>query len=312
MTSGERGEEMIKRIKQIEHLQPECITCVLNKYITKYPEDISKSEKIDFMQGVMTLMANAEKSTAIPVIVRDIDKLRIKMFGASDDFTEIKKHFNSILMDQLSSFRSKITEAEDPLMFAIQLALAGNYIDFGALDHVDEEYLNHLILEAQTWALDEAAYLKLKQDLSKGRHLVYLTDNCGEIVMDRLLIEQIKQLYPKITVFVIVRGKDTLNDATMDDADQVGLTAMEEIAQVTGNGNDIMGTWLPEVSAEAMDIIRGADVLIAKGQANFETLRKCGLNIYYLFLCKCDLYSSMFHVPRLSGMLIHEMDIRNI
>lgn len=65
MTSGERGEEMIKRIKQIEHLQPECITCVLNKYITKYPEDISKSEKIDFMQGVMALMANAEKSTAI-------------------------------------------------------------------------------------------------------------------------------------------------------------------------------------------------------------------------------------------------------
>lgn len=304
-------EEILKRTRKVMHLRPDCIVCAFNKYITKYPEDTPPSVRVDFMQRVMGMMAGAEKTTAIPVIIRDIDKLRIEMFGHTDDYTEIKKHFNAILLDRIDSFRSRIADAEDPLKLAMQLALVGNYIDFGVIDHVDETFLNRLLQEAESKDFEEETYRKLKEDLSGGGNLVFLTDNCGEIVMDRLLIEQIKARYPEISVSVIVRGKPAMNDATMEDAVQAGLTSMEQVDLVVGNGNDIMGTWLPEISAEAGDLISRADILIAKGQANFETLRRCGLNIYYLFLCKCDLFANMFRVPRLSGMLINDLDPRN-
>ena len=305
-------EEILKRIDQVNHLRPECILCVTNKYSNKYPEDADTSKKLDFMQGVLKLLAEADKSLAIPVIVRDIGKLRIDMFGSAEDYSEIKRHFNAILLDRIDSFRDRIRRSADPLKLAMQLALVGNYIDFGVVDHVDEEFLNQLIHEAESKTFDETTYLQLRHDLEEGEKLVFLTDNCGEIVMDRLLIEQIKRLYPHIQIKVIVRGMDTLNDATMEDAAQVGLTEMEEVDQVVGNGNNIMGTWLYEISEEAASLIKEADLLIAKGQANFETLRRCGLNIYYLFLCKCDLFANMFQVPKLSGMLINDRDARNV
>ena len=84
---------------------------------------------------------------------------------------------------------------------------------------------------------------------------------------------------------------------------QVGLT---EIAEVLPNGTDIAGTWLEEISEEAKTVLEEADVIISKGQGNFETLRKCGKNIYYIFLCKCDLFANTFQVPKLTGMLINE------
>jgi len=304
-------KEILKRIEHVEHLCPQCIVCAFNKYINKYPEDVSQDKKVEYMQRVMSMMAEAGMSTSIPVIVRDIDELRIEMFGSTDDYTEIKKHFNQILIDEMDLFRERIASAKDPMKLAMQLALVGNYIDFGVVDHVDEDFLRELLQEAEKKDFDDDSYESLKKDLEKGGKLVYFTDNCGEIVMDRLLMELIKKLYPGISISVVVRGMDTMNDATIDDAEQVGLTHMDQIDQVVGNGNNIMGTWLPEISDEAAALIKEADVMIAKGQANFETMRQCGLNIYYLFLCKCDLYANMFNVPKLSGMLINDRDPRN-
>lgn len=304
-------QEILKRIEHVEHLCPECISCAFNKYSGKYPEDTSEEKKVEYMQRVMALIAGAKKSTAIPVIIRDIDQLRIEMFGSTDDFTEIKKHFNAMLLAEMDSFRERIAAAKDPLKLAMQLALVGNYIDFGVVDHIDEAFLNQLLEEAESKTFDQESYLNLRKDLARGGSLVYLTDNCGEIVMDRILMEEIKKEYPDIRISVVVRGQDTMNDATMEDAVQVGLDRMDIIEDVAGNGNNIMGTWLPEISPEAAALMKKADVMIAKGQANFETLRQCGLNIYYLFLCKCNLYSNMFDVPRLSGMLINDKDPRN-
>ncbi len=304
-------EQLLRKIKQVQHLSPDCIVCAFNKYIDKYPDNVSQAEKVDYMQKVMIMMAEADLSTAIPVIIRDIDQLRIDMFGFTDDYTEIKKHFNQMLLDQADNFRERIRQADDPLMLALQLSLVGNYIDFGVVDYIDEDFLNQLLKEAEGKTLDQGTYLKLKEDLARGGRLVFCTDNCGEIVMDRLLIEVIKDMYPDISVSVLVRGMDTLNDATMDDARQVGLTQIDQVDQVVGNGNNIMGTWFPEISPEAADLLKSADVIMAKGQANFETMRRSGLNIYYLFLCKCDYFAGMFGVERLSGMLINDRDPRN-
>jgi uncharacterized protein with ATP-grasp and redox domains len=140
--------------------------------------------------------------------------------------------------------------------------------------------------------------------LGRAKRLVYLTDNCGEIVIDKLMIEQICKINPELHVTVIVRGKEILNDATMEDAIQVGL---DQITTVTGNGSNIAGTCLDEISEEAKNLIEQADFIISKGQGNFETLQECGLNIYYLFLCKCMMFANRFQVPRFTGMLLNDI-----
>ena len=113
-------------------------------------------------------------------------------------------------------------------------------------------------------------------------------------------------MYPQLDIAVIVRGQDVLNDATMEDAKEVGLT---EIVKVIGNGSAIAGNSLGYISAEAEELIRTADVVISKGQGNFESLNGCGLNIYYLFLCKCDWFVRRFKMKRLAGILINDRNL---
>jgi len=201
------------------------------------------------------------------------------------------------------AIREKLELSEDPLKAAIQYAMTGNYIDFGALDRIDEEELQRILDHSADNHVDGQEYLKLRKELKKAKRIVYLTDNCGEIVTDKLLIEEIQKENPEAAVTVIVRGFPVLNDATMEDAVQVGLTGM---VHVIGNGSEIAGTCLDEISEEAKEFIDSADVILAKGQGNFETLRMCGKNIYYIFMCKCEMFAERFQVPRFSGMLISD------
>ena len=117
------------------------------------------------------------------------------------------------------------------------------------------------------------------------------------------MIEEIIRQNPELHITVIVRGEEVLNDATMVDAEQIGLTS---IVKVIGNGSGIAGTSMRDISKEASDLMEQADVLIAKGQGNYETLQQCGLNIYYLFLCKCMMFANRFQVPQFTGMLMND------
>ena len=124
-------------------------------------------------------------------------------------------------------------------------------------------------------------------------------------MLDKLLLNVIKELYPEIQITVMVRGGEVLNDATRKDALEVGI---DMVATVVDNGTEIAGTFLDAVSKEALQILENADVILSKGQANFETLRGCGKNIYYIFLCKCDMFANRFGVSRFTGMMINDRD----
>jgi uncharacterized protein with ATP-grasp and redox domains len=174
------------------------------------------------------------------------------------------------------------------------------------MDSVDEAKLTALLEESpHRISPDLPAYADLRADLAKARRLVILTDNCGEIVMDKLLTETIHRLYPNLGITVLVRGGEVLNDATMEDAVQIGFDRMEGIT-VLGNGDRLAGTDLTRISPEARAAITEADLILAKGQGNFETLQGCGLNIYYAFLCKCRFFADRFGVPVYTGMLVRE------
>ena len=258
------------------------------------------------MQRVLKEISEAPKSVSAPVIVRTINEIQKDMFGYNKDFTHVKAYFNELMLGKVPAIQQKLEESADSLKLAIQYAMTGNYIDFGAMEKVDENELQRFLDDSHNNFVNATEYEALKNDISNAKEIVYLTDNCGEIVMDKVLVQEIQKVNPDANITVIVRGMPVLNDATMEDAVQVGLT---EMVNVIGNGSEIAGTSLEEISQEAKDKMAQADVILAKGQGNFETLQMCGLNIYYIFMCKCEMFAKRFQVPRFSGMLLNDKNV---
>ena len=285
-------------------LNPFCMCCALNKQEQKIRHYPDMEKKTEYMKKVMALIANTEKHDCAPSLSVDIQKLYSSFWNCPmEDFTKIKKEFNQLMLNMEASIEDKIRKANDPLEKALLYARIGNYIDFAALSNVDQSTVITLLDEKSSEALDEKEYENFLRDLSSARKLVYLTDNCGEVVLDKLAVRILKEQYPDLDITVIVRGYPVVNDATMEDAEEIGLT---DLVKVIGNGSNVGGTWIPGINAEARELLYDADLIIAKGQGNFETLNDCGLNIYYLFLCKCDLFQRRFHAENLQGMFLNE------
>ena len=261
-----------------------CISCLTKGHMDNFPENISEDQQILFKQGVLKIIGNAKENESAPMIVNKIDQLRIEMFGQKTDYTEIKHYFNEYVMKKQSRIEKEVSEADDQLLRAMQYSMTGNYIDFGAMQNVSEDKFEELLANAKNISLEEAEYHNLKNNLESAKRLVFLHDNCGEVVFDHVLIKTLKNLYPNLHITSMVRGVPVLNDATIDDAKQIGLT---DTVEVIGNGSTIAGTCLEDLSKEALEVVQNADIIISKGQGNFETLYGCGLNVYYLFMCKC-------------------------
>lgn len=286
-----------------KRLTSNCISCLAKTQLDKHPENISEEIKLEYKKCALKILAEADLCDSAPLIVNRLDKLRLEMFGKSTDYTDIKQYFNNYVMEKEQLISEDIFIAEDSLLRALQYSMTGNYIDFGTMANVNEEQFENLLSKAKDIALDEKEYQNLKNDLKTAGNLVFLHDNCGEIVFDHCLIKTIKGLYPNLQITSFVRGFPVLNDVTIEDAKQIGLT---ESVRVIENGSSIAGTCLEDISPEALDIIQKADVIISKGQGNFETLYGCGLNIYYLFMCKCALFADRFHKKIFEGMLIND------
>ena len=284
----------------------ECMHCLVKRQaenIKKYPDEEKKAE---YLGKVLGIIANGAAEEPAPVLLSHIGRLHEVYFGKPFSFDELKKGYNAMLMEREEEIRQKISKADDPLALALRFSQIGNYIDFGALGSVDDEKLRDFLEQAETLPLSEDTYLKFTENLKTAKKLVFLTDNCGEIFLDKLLLETIAKAYPHLERTIIVRGEPVLNDATMEDALQVGI---EACGKVIPNGTNIAGTYIPWLSAEAKTEMDEADILIAKGQGNFESLHGCGLNIYYLFLCKCQWFMERFGLPQYSGVFINEKDL---
>ncbi len=287
-------------------LNPACIPCLLKNRLTDYPEGTPREQQIEYMQRVLKALAEAPNTVGAPVIVQKINEIQKDIFGYTKSFAHVKYHFNELMMTKIPIMRERLANAKDPMKLAIQYAMVGNYIDFGAMNKVDEETLQKFFADAGENPIDAAEYEAFQKDIMTAKQIVYLTDNCGEIVTDCVLIEEIQRRNPDAQITAIVRGEEVLNDATMEDAEQVGLTSLVE---VIGNGSGVAGTDLTLISEEARVQIEMADVIIAKGQGNFETMQMCGRNVYYIFMCKCEMFANRFQVPKYYGMFINDRNL---
>lgn len=280
-----------------------CTQCLLKKHLTNYPDTATEEERLTYIRRLFSILTDIAPGESSPVIVNRILTLQKEMFDQFVDYTDIKKHFNQLMLEQEDWIYADISSATDPIRRALQYVMKGNYIDFGVLSDVNSEKLMELLSQAKDQTIDEQIFEELMQDLTSAKNMVLLTDNCGEIVLDKLLIRTIMSQFPDLQIHVIVRGGHALNDATMEDACQVGLP---DLVKVIGNGTCLQGTYLPDISKEARDLLEQADVVLSKGQGNFESLQYCGLNIYYLFLCKCDLFTKRFHTHLYNGILTND------
>ena len=289
-------------------LNPYCMCCAVNKQEEKIRKFPDMDKKTEYMKKVMSILSSAEEQDCSPSLSVEIKKLYSEFWNCpAEDYTEIKKEFNQLMLNVEASVEEKIRTSADPLETALLYARIGNYIDFAALENVSQETMLKLLENENQEPLSQTEYANFQTDLSTAKTLVYLTDNCGEIVLDKLAVKNLKEKYPQLNITVIVRGYPVVNDATMEDAEEIGLT---DIVKVTGNGSNVGGTWFPGLSNEARTLLEQADVILAKGQGNFETMNDCGLNVYYLFLCKCDLFQRRFHAKALQGMFLNERRIQ--
>jgi uncharacterized protein with ATP-grasp and redox domains len=270
--------------------------------IREFKDEELKSE---YMKKVLTIISEAGEQETAPVIIAKINRLHQEYFGSPYSFEPLKKRYNTMMLQKEEAIWEKILSAGDSLLESLKYSRAGNYIDFGAMGSVDDDKLNNLLGSIHLEKIEDSKYQEFLKGLQNAKELVFLTDNCGEVVFDKLFIKCIKSRFPDIHVTAIVRGKMVLNDATMEDARMTGLT---EIADVIGNGTEVAGTCLEQIDGRARECIEAADVIISKGQGNFETLNGCGLNIYYLFLCKCEWFVKRFKMEHFKGVFINERD----
>ncbi len=231
-----------------------------------------------------------------PAMGQRIHRRIHEIVGLNDPYLDVKVRQNRIALDLVPDLRAKIEAAPDPLSMAARLAIAGNVIDMAVNSSVTETDIRDSIDRALAgpFAGDQVEFRKAT---TEARRILYLADNAGEIVFDRLLIEKL----PPGRVAVAVRTGPVINDATMDDALAVGL---DEIAEVIDNGSDAPGTILEDCSREFKRRFMEADLIIAKGQGNLESLSDEPYDIFFLFTVKCPVIAAHVGFPIGTQLLI--------
>jgi damage-control phosphatase, subfamily I len=264
---------------------PDCIPCFIRQ-ARDAARLVSPDGAVQERIGREVLRWSGDMELDQPPIVfgQRLHRYLREIAGIEDPYRTAKDRFNQIAIRLLPDLRALVAAANDPLEVAARIAIAGNVIDMGVPTGVTEQDVHRSISEALAAPpfplLDE-----FRQAVASARSILYLADNAGEIVFDRLLIEQLSA----VRVILAVRGSPVINDATVADARAAGLHA---IVEVVGNGSDAPGTLLDDCSAEFIGHFEAADLILAKGQGNFETLSDEPRNIFFLFKAKCPVIAA--------------------
>ena len=268
-----------------------------------YERQKNKTNNTEYLAEIKQILDNRKETDTSPYMVYLFNKTHLKYFGESADYSKIKKQYNDLVLSMENSLRREINSAEDPLAKAVIMSRIGNYIDFGAMNSIDSNEFLALFKNTEMREDDARTYDAFLRECTNAGTFLLICDNCGEIVIDKIMLEELKKRFPQLTVKAMVRGGEVLNDATINDARYVGL---DTVAEIIPNGEAIAGTIYEMLTEYAKDALDTSDVILAKGQGNYESLSGQGRHVFYEFLCKCDLFTTRFNVPKLTGMFIEE------
>ena len=236
------------------------------------------------LRRVLAMLSGMSLSQSPPALAQKIHRVIREASGCADPYAAVKREFNAAALALYPKLKAQVATAAAPLEAAVRLAIAGNIIDFGAFSTVNRQMVADTI--ANCLAAPLAGDVgELQQRIATARRILYLSDNAGEIVFDRLLIEQL----PAAKITVAVRGGAVINDATMADAVETGLA---DLVTVISNGSDAPATLLEDCDPEFRRCFALADLIIAKGQGNYESLSHSRQPVYFLLKAKCPVIAA--------------------
>ena len=273
-----------------------CAKCLYDKQAHLTDDEVYLSEVREILDG------RGENDCA-PYLVYRFNLAYERRFGKKASYAEIKKKYNDLVLSMEEAFREKIARSADPLKTAFLYARVGNYVDFGAMNHVEEDVFLKLFEDVSMREGDQAVFASFLEQCKTASKFLLIADNCGEIVLDKLLLEQLKQNFPNLQFTVMVRGGEALNDATVEDATYVGI---DQMAKIVTNGLPLTGAVYELLPQDARQAVDDADVILSKGQGNYEAFSRQGHHAFYSFLCKCELFTERFQVPKLTGIFVEE------
>ncbi len=259
----------------------ECVPCFANQAIRALPA-VDETLREAILRDVLKALSNIDFELSPPEMAREIFDIIEKYTGEQDLYAEIKKNSNKYILDMENELRDIIAKSADPFLTGLHLAIAGNIIDFGAKHDFSDKLIHKEIDDALNVKLRDADVENLRQAIDNAENILYLGDNAGEIVFDKLFIEQL----PCEKITFAVRGKHIINDALMEDAKDIGI---DKIVSIISNGSGMPGTVLKNCSEKFRKVFINADLIISKGQGNYETLSESEQKIVFLLKIKCDI-----------------------
>lgn len=261
---------------------PSCFPCVIRQAVNAlelFSCDESLTEEV--CQRVMEHVAGVDARLSPPLVMQYVHRLIRETFACDDPYKGLKAEANRMALRLLPALQQRVSEAKNPLELALRYAIAGNRFDLSLFRSVSRAKIMEALEAAASCEIVGLDALEFERKVEYANRILYLADNAGEIVFDRLLIERLARIVP---VTVVVKGQPVVNKATREDARMAGL---ERIAQVLDTGEDIPGTVVSRCSREFQACFEDAGIVLAKGQSHYETLSPAGREIFHLFMVKC-------------------------
>jgi len=257
------------------------------------------------LNAVALMIPDLALKATPPEIAQQVYRIVYEITGNNDPYLAVKKSANQSAMSLYARMKDMVDYSDDTLETACKLAIAGNAIDLGARAEFGSVY--SIIEDSVGYQLDQEHYRRFKESIGQSDLILYIADNAGEIVFDRILIKQLLQI-KKLKIVFAVREKPIINDATLDDAIQVGLN---KLATIISNGSGAPATILSQCSPEMLSYYRAADLIIAKGQGNYESLSDRSENIFFLLKVKCPVIARDSGYDIDSPVLISSTALKN-
>ena len=267
----------------------DCIPCFLRQAL-EAGRRISQDEELvgQALRRILSKVSDFDLSLSPPEMGQEIHRILRQEVGNDDPYLQIKKDSTQIALSVAPQAHEQIAQSDDPFEAAVRFAISGNILDFALLSVWNDDRIKASFAKAQNHPIDTNMVKQLKQDLDNAKNVLILADNAGETVFDSLLIEQLPE---HLEVTYAVKGSPVINDAVEADAIDAGI---DELAEVIDNGTDAPGTLLHQCSSSFIEYFNSADVVIAKGQANFETLNTANREIYFLTQIKCPVIAKAY------------------
>jgi len=284
---------MVRKLK----LHLDCYACFLRQTLqaARFSGCDEETQRRALLR-TMQILANSPADVTPPQMSESIYSAIREETNSADNYREVKKSSTEQAMAFYPSLKKMVEESDDPFALAARIAVIGNIIDFGVTDslNLDEDIDKDL---ADSLTRDHTAHLKA--ELDKAPWVLYLADNAGETVFDRIFIETINHK----DLRYVVKSGPVLNDALREDAEAVGL---DKIVPIYETGIDAVGVVPQRSSQEFLDLLNTAPVIIAKGQANYESLGGTNYNVFFLFKVKCAMVSDITGLPVGSKLVYNE------